>query len=146
MAKTGKKQAPLKETELPIHKDVIKRFSQKKALELYHKLVAKKSEAQNRPFLSKMALSSLDKGGDHADQVSRLQDEIQYTSQIQRDNSLISQIVKALAKMQSGEYGVCEQTGEVIEINRLSSIPWTNFSIEGAEELENAEKWGQAAK
>ena len=131
------------EKNYPIHKDVIKRFSKKKAVELYDKLIVKKSEVQNRPYLSKLALSSLgsEKGGDQADQVNRLQAETQYTVQIQRDNYLISQIVKALAKMQSGEYGVCEQTGEVIELNRLSSIPWTNFSIEGAEELENFERW-----
>ena len=43
--------------------------------------------------------------------------------------------------MQSGEYGVCEQTGEDIEPERLSSIPWTTLSIEGAEELENFERW-----
>ena len=89
-----------------------------------------------------MALSSLgsEKGGDQADMVTRLQAENQYTVQIQRDTFLISQIVKALAKMQSGEYGICEQTGEVIEWNRLNSIPWTNLSIEGAEELENQER------
>lgn len=132
-----------KETDYPIHKDVIKRFSKTKSIELYQKLIRKKAEVQNRPYLSKMALSSLgsEKGGDQADMVSRLQAETQYTVQIQRDTFLLSQIVKALAKMQSGEYGVCEQTGEVIEWNRLNSIPWTNLSIEGAEELENQERW-----
>lgn len=131
-----------KEHNYPIHRDIIKRFSKKKVEELYLKLIRKKAEVQNRPHVSKMALSSLgsEKGGDQADMVTRLQAETQYTVQIQRDTFLISQIVKALAKMQSGEYGICEQTGEVIEWNRLNSIPWTNLSIEGAEELENQER------
>lgn len=130
-------------TDCPIHKDVMKRLSKQKALELYEKLIRKKSEVQNRPYLSKLALSSLgsEKGGDEADQVNRLQAETQYTVQIQRDNQLISQIVRALAKMQSGEYGICEQTGDTIEWERLNSIPWTHLSIEGAEELENFERW-----
>ena len=130
-------------TGYPIHKNVIKRLSRKKAIELYEKLTRKKSEVQNRPYLSKLALSSLgsEKGGDQADQVNRLQAETQYTGQIQRDNYLISQIIRALSKMQSGDYGICEQTGEDIELERLNSIPWTNLSIEGAEELENFERW-----
>ena len=131
---------------IPIHQDVIKRFSKEKALELHQKLVKKKAEVQNRPHLSKQALSSLgtERGMDQADLMSRLQAETQYTVQIQRDSSLISQILKALAKMQSGKYGICEQTGEVIEIERLDSIPWTPLSIEGAEELENRDPWRKA--
>ena len=127
----------------PVHKDVIRRFSKEKALELYQKLVRKKAEVQNRPQLSKQALSSLgsERGGeDQADLMSRLQAETQYMAQIQRDSSLIGQVLKALAKMQSGAYGICEQTGEVIEIERLDSIPWTALSIEGAEDLENMER------
>ena len=132
-----------KDNDYPIHRDVIKRFSKKKAIELYQKLTKKKAEVQNRPYLSKMALSSLgnERGGDQADMVSRLQAETQYTVQIQRDTFLLSQNIKALAKMQSGEYGICDQTGEVIEWDRLNSIPWTNLSIEGAEELETQERW-----
>ena len=127
----------------PVHGDVIRRFSKEKALELYQKLVKKKAEVQNRPQLSKQALSSLgsERGGeDQADLMSRLQAETQYMVQIQRDSSLINQVLKALTKMQSGEYGICEQTGEVIEIERLDSIPWTALSIEGAEDLENMER------
>ena len=41
--------------------------------------------------------------------------------------------------MESGEYGICEQTGEKIELNRLLSLPWTTLSIEGAE-IEESEK------
>ena len=130
----------VKKISNPIHKNVLKYFSKKQADELYVRLIEERTKIQNRPQESKQALSSLgnERGGDQAEQVNRLQEEVQYTSRIQRDNQRLKQIVEALACMERGEYGVCEQTGEVIEFNRLLSLPWTTLSIEGAEELENS--------
>ena len=137
----------VKKQNYPIHVNVIKRFSKKGAVELYEKLINKKSEVQNRPNASKQALSLLgnEKGGDQADQVNRLQEETQYTGRIQRDNHLLEQIVMALARMESGEYGICEKTKETIELNRLHSIPWTTLSIEGAE-IEESEKYFRSVR
>ena len=39
----------------------------------------------------------------------------------------------ALARIEQGTFGVCEETEEVIESERLLAIPWTRLSIEGAE-------------
>lgn len=131
---TKKQNQPIHK-DYPIHKDVIKRFTKKTAIELYKKLLNKKAEVQNRPYASKYALSLLggEKGGDQADQVNRLQEEVRHTEQIQRDNLLLEKILLALKRIESGEYGICEQTEEVIELNRLQSLPWTTLSIEGAE-------------
>ena len=125
----------------PIHKEVIKKFTKKIAVELYEKLINKKSEVQNRPLASRHALSLLggERGGDQADQVNRLQEEARHTEQIQRDALLLKNVVMALARMESGNYGICEQTEEVIELNRLQSLPWTTLSIEGAE-IEESER------
>ncbi len=130
----------------PIHKNVLKRLTTKKAIELYEKLIEKKAEVQNRPQASKQALSMLgnEKGGDQADQVNRLQEESQYTKRIQRDQRRLQQIAIALAKMESGEYGLCEITKEPIEMKRLYSMPWTTLSIEGAEEKENESQFKHA--
>jgi len=130
-----------KEQNYPIHKDVIKRFTKKTAIELYKKLVDKKAEVQNRPLASRHALSLLggERGGDQADQVNRLQEEARYTEQIQRDALLLRKVIMALARMETGNYGICEQTEEVIELNRLQSLPWTTLSIEGAE-IEESER------
>lgn len=121
-----------------IHLSVIKRFDKKICSELYDKLLEKKAEVQNRPQASKQALSLLgtEKGGDQADLVTRLQEESQHATRIQRDNRLLEDILRALARMETGNYGICEITEECIEINRLYSIPWTTLSIEGAEEQE----------
>ena len=127
--------------DYPIHEDVIKRFTKKTAIQLYQKLINKKMEVQNRPLASRQALSLLggEKGGDQADQVNRLQEEARYTEQIQRDDLLLKKVIMALTRMESGNYGICEQTEEVIELNRLLSLPWTTLSIEGAE-IEESER------
>jgi DnaK suppressor protein len=43
------------------------------------------------------------------------------------------EIEMALSRMEQGTFGVCEETEEVIEADRLLAIPWTRLSIEGAE-------------
>ena len=142
----AKKQNHPIHKNFPIHKDVIKRFSKKTAEELYKKLISKKAEVQNRPYASRYALSLLgvEKGGDQADQVNRLQEETQYTEHIQRNSLLLEKVVMALTRMETGKYGICEQTGDVIELNRLQSLPWTTLSIEGAEIKESESHVKQA--
>ena len=107
----SKKQNHSINNDYPIHKDVIKRLTKKTAIELYQKLINKKAEVQNRPLTSRHALSLLggEKGGDQADQVNRLQEEARYTEQIQRDDLLLKKVLMALARMEAGNYGICEQ-------------------------------------
>ena len=127
--------------DFPIHKDVIRRLTRKIALELYQKLVNKKAELSNRPFVGKHDLSRLggEKGGDQADQVNRLQEEARYTGQMQRDSLLLEKVLMALERMENGQYGICEQTKDNIELKRLQTLPWTTLSIEGAE-IEESER------
>ena len=126
------------EVNYPIHQSVVKRLTKKRSVELYKKLIDKRIEMQNHPQQSKLALSHLgnERGGDEADQVTRLQQETQYTGRIQRDLQMLKRITTALERMERGTYGICEQTGEAISFTRLSAVPWTTLSLEGAEELE----------
>ena len=43
------------------------------------------------------------------------------------------EIEMALARIEQGTFGFCEETEEPIESERLLAIPWTRLSIEGAE-------------
>ena len=51
----------------------------------------------------------------------------------QRVRQLILEVDAALARMERGTYGICEETGESIELARLQLLPYTRFSTEGAE-------------
>ncbi len=53
-----------------------------------------------------------------------------------RNAKLIHQIEHALARIQNGEYGYCEITGEKIGLKRLAIMPLTTLSIEAQERME----------
>lgn len=72
-------------------------------------------------------------GGDEADQtVSLLAENHLFITQ-QRLRSQLLEIESALARIERGTFGICEETEEPIEPERLMAIPWTRLSIEGAE-------------
>jgi DnaK suppressor protein len=52
---------------------------------------------------------------------------------IDRDVKLLREIERALARMDAGTYGICEVTGEPIELGRLRARPWARMSL-GAKE------------
>jgi DnaK suppressor protein len=52
----------------------------------------------------------------------------------------LSEIESALGRIESGIFGLCEETEEPIEAERLLAIPWTRLSIEGAEIRESMNK------
>lgn len=53
---------------------------------------------------------------------------------------LISKIDAALKRIEEGEYGYCEETGEPIGIKRLEARPIASLSIEAQERHEKMEK------
>jgi DnaK suppressor protein len=57
-----------------------------------------------------------------------------------RQRKLISKIDSALRRIETGEYGFCEETGEPIGIRRLEARPIATLSLEAQERHERAEK------
>lgn len=57
-----------------------------------------------------------------------------------RYRKLIEKIEAALAKIDEGEYGFCEETGEEIGLKRLLARPVATLCIEAQEQHENYEK------
>ena len=48
----------------------------------------------------------------------------------------IVEVLGAIRRIERGDYGRCELTGEPIEAERLKAIPWTRFSLAGQTEME----------
>jgi len=71
--------------------------------------------------------------GDEADQTARIMQESEFISSQERLRQQLGEIEFALSRIDNGSYGVCEETEEYIEVDRLLAIPWTRLSIEGAE-------------
>jgi DnaK suppressor protein len=71
--------------------------------------------------------------GDEADQSVAILAENQLYAAHQRLRTQLLEIESALARIERGTFGICEETEEPIESERLLAIPWTRLSIEGAE-------------
>ena len=57
-----------------------------------------------------------------------------------RERKLISKINAALERVQEGEYGYCEETGDEIGVARLDARPVATLSLEAQERHERKEK------
>ncbi len=106
------------------------------------KLVEAKSEILNRVRESRRDLYNNEdaKGGDEGDQTMRALAESEFLSMHERLRTQLMEIEMALSRIERGIYGVCEETEEPIETERLLAIPWTRLSIEGAEIRESMKK------
>jgi DnaK suppressor protein len=57
-----------------------------------------------------------------------------------REKSFLDKINKAIAKIDDGSFGVCEECGEEISVKRLEARPETNLCIRCKEDQERLEK------
>jgi DnaK suppressor protein len=57
-----------------------------------------------------------------------------------RQRKLIAKIDAALARIEDGSYGYCEETGDPISLKRLEARPIATLSLEAQERHERAEK------
>lgn len=105
------------------------------------KLLKNKQDLLNRALDQRMALRDLDtRSGDEADQTMGLLAENEFLTAQQRIQDQLYEIEQALARIERGAFGICEETEEPIEIERLRALPWTRLSIEGAEIRESTKK------
>lgn len=104
------------------------------------KLLKTKEELLSLRRSTAAEFANADFGGDEGDQSVRCISEARTVEMNERIRIQIYEIDLALHRIFEGSYGVCEETGEPIETERLLAIPWTRLSIEGAEMRENISK------
>jgi DnaK suppressor protein len=106
-----------------------------------NKLVAWKEEIirQNRETLQVLHEDS----AQHADLADRATSETDRALELRardRQRKLIAKIDAALARIEEGTYGFCEETGEPIGLKRLDARPIATLSLEAQERHERREK------
>lgn len=105
------------------------------------KLLNAKADILNRVRESRLQLdTNEDRGGDEGDQTVRVLAEQEFLNMHDRMRNQLMEIESALARIEGGTFGFCEETEEIIEPERLRAIPWTRLSIEGAEIRESMTK------
>lgn len=106
-----------------------------------HKLETWKNELREeaKATLGNMATESVG----YADMADRASSEADRAIELRardRQRKLISKIDAALRRLDKGEYGYCEETGEPIGIRRLDARPIATLSIEAQEKHERRER------
>jgi DnaK suppressor protein len=106
-----------------------------------NKLVAWKEEIirQNRETLQVLHEDS----SQHADLADRATSETDRALELRardRQRKLIAKIDAAIARIEEGTYGYCEETGEPIGLKRLDARPIATLSLEAQERHERREK------
>ena len=77
---------------------------------------------------------------DIADRASEETDRALELRTRDRQRKLVAKIDAALRRIEEGEYGYCEETGEPISLKRLDARPIATLSLEAQERHERAEK------
>ncbi len=126
----------------PYHPSTSEPFMNERQQDYFRsKLVAWKNEIIHE---SKETLISLQKENiNHADLADRASSESERSIELRardRQRKLIAKIDSALARIDEGSYGYCEDTNEPIGINRLVARPIATLSIEAQERHERREK------
>jgi DnaK suppressor protein len=116
-------------------------MSERQRVYFRNKLVAWKEEIvrQNRETLQILHEDSYQ----HADLADRATSETDRALELRardRQRKLIAKIDAALARIQEGTYGFCEETGEPIGLKRLDARPIATLSLEAQERHERREK------
>lgn len=93
---------------------------------------------------SKSALTQLQTNQDNqADDIDRAAAQTERELELrasERRNNLVRKIDQALARIDDGSYGYCEETGEPISLRRLEARPIATLSIEAQEKHERRER------
>jgi len=117
-------------------------FMNERQLEWFRrKLLEQKNELLNE---SRSTIAGLQDGTrnipDIADRASEETDRAIELRIRDRQRKLVSKIDAALRRIDEGEFGYCQETGEPISLKRLVARPTTTLSLEAQERHERREK------
>jgi DnaK suppressor protein len=76
--------------------------------------------------------------GDQADQASAAADRAFDVVNRERTHALLHRINRALARLDNGTYGYCEDTGEPIDLRRLEAQPTATLTTEAQAQRERS--------
>ncbi len=104
------------------------------------KLISEKEELLNKLKMNGRPPEVEETSGDFGDQNLRAINEHQWLLFQNRMRKQLLEVESALYRLESGDFGICEETEQPIETNRLLTIPWTRLSFEGAKLRESLQR------
>lgn len=76
------------------------------------------------------AATDEERGPELEEMAQRAAEREQASGVLERERELLSDVDRALAKMDRGEYGVSETTGAPIPYERLAAVPWARHAVD----------------
>lgn len=104
------------------------------------KLDAQAEMLASRARFAATELAIASSGADPADRASAEEEHTLALSNRVRDAAQLLEVRAALRRIESGEFGWCDQTGEMIGIRRLLACPTTVLSIEAQTRAEDHQR------
>ncbi|CAM0557525.1 RNA polymerase-binding protein DksA [Vreelandella sp. F11] len=103
------------------------------------RLLAERDEIETHLKEMKDVIASHERDSDESDQAS-FEEELRLAlRQADRESRLLNNIASALKRIEKGDYGYCEETGEPIGLARLMFRPTAKLCIEAKERQEQQE-------
>ncbi|MEO6787595.1 MAG: TraR/DksA C4-type zinc finger protein [Chthoniobacteraceae bacterium] len=78
-----------------------------------------------------------------ADSASGESDRALAVSLLSGEEDALHEVDSALRRIRAGTFGICERSGKRIPAERLRAIPWTRFTKEAEDEIENESRGGR---
>jgi DnaK suppressor protein len=127
--KTSKKDQSLSKKELENYRVLL--------VEKWQEIVGDVTTMEENLFqgggeLSSMPVHMADVGSDSFEQDFGL-------DLLAEEKKILVEIQHALKRIETGDFGICEGLGIPIEKRRLEAIPWTRYSLEYAQQLEQGQ-------
>jgi DnaK suppressor protein len=105
--------------------------------QLHRKLVEERDRINAR-IRSRVGQATLDSSplSEEGDQAQRATEQDYQLRLADKQQKLLEQVLAALSKFETGEYGICEGSEEPIGFRRLEIRPWARYSVEYKEMLD----------
>lgn len=107
------------------------------------KLEAKRQELEHA--LRARSGIEIEREADPLDQLSSSMQRELSIDALDREATLLRQVVLALTRVSEGTYGVCIHCGEGINSRRLDAIPWATLCLECQQRKESIEHRAETA-
>ncbi|MGB9734921.1 MAG: TraR/DksA family transcriptional regulator [bacterium] len=141
MEKTFRKESiQMPEAEVTVKKRSVKDFEQIKKMLLKMKAEIMDELARKKAALEEEKSIEIEEGDAIAEDRNREYEYLLTTMETKK----LKQINEALAKIEDGTYGICEECGEEIPLARLKILPFTKLCVDCASNVEKEEALKQS--
>lgn len=86
--------------------------------------------------ISRDSLSQTERDPSLSDQGTDTFDREFALNQLSSEQDVLFEIDEAIRRLENGSYGICEMSGEPINIERLQALPYVRYSITAQSEIE----------